>query len=104
MALVENSGPDSVHFLKAGQFDVLNEGIKKEIEVFIASLTSIDKVVGGHTVIVIDLRPHGEKDLCCLLVGYFRNVSGCFTNFHNILEVRVGILEVVGGVNDRHVW
>ena len=63
MALVENPGPDSVHFLKAGQLDVLNESIKKEIEVFIASLTSIDKVVGGQTVIVIDLRPHGEKDL-----------------------------------------
>ena len=64
MALVKNASQDSVHFLKAGKFDVLNECIKKEIEVFIASLTSIDKVVGSHAVKVIDLRPQGEKDFC----------------------------------------
>ena len=53
MTLVQDTGPDGVQFIQAGQVDILNKSSKKEVEVGKPRSASIDEMTCCDTVEVI---------------------------------------------------
>ena len=87
MTFVENTRKDRVKFIEAGNVDFSNDQIKKAMEVTVASLTSLDEVVGGNTEKIADIWLQTVQDVICFLFRNFGYLMAFTCNFQDVLVV-----------------
>ena len=102
MSFPENTGPNSVQFLKGGGVDLLDDDVEEKAKVLEVREPSVDEVGSSDGKEVIYISFEGVEQFCCLDRGDRWDSRSTPCNF-NVFAVQESILEGVGGLHRGHV-
>ena len=103
MALEKYHGPDLIQPVQRGEVDVADNCVEQKGKHDHAFDPSVDVVLGGDAVEIIDIWTKTLEEQCGILSRYFRNLQTRTANCHYLLIVGVESLIGRGVVYLSHV-